>query len=79
MAAPKSLIDISERFEHPCVAQTGVTLTADGRWALYVQLRKGTRQPVPDVERLAGGFPVVYDEEPETLPVARPAYPSRGE
>lgn len=32
-----------------------------------------------EIEAMTGGYPVVYDEEPASPPVARPAYPGRGE
>jgi hypothetical protein len=62
------------------VAKVGVTTTSDGRWAVKVWLRNGARPPLDDVETAAGSdVPVVYQSEPDRLPIARPAYPALGE
>ena len=79
MSVPKALEEICGRVKHPAVTLTGVTLTADGRWALLAQVRLGTPTPLREVERLAGDFPAVYEEEEDALQVARPAYPAAGE
>ena len=62
---PQALIDLSERITHPLVKRTGITTTEDGRWALYVSVPKTTDVPLPDLEAKAGGFPVVYEAEPD--------------
>jgi hypothetical protein len=31
------------------------------------------------IEKMAGEFPVIFEEESDRLPVARPAYPEHGE
>ena len=76
---PSRLVRISEGLSHPAIAQAGVTKTRDGHWALLVRLRKGIRTPVPEVERQRAAFPVVYEPEPDVVPIARPAYPRHGE
>lgn len=62
---PAALIELSETIEHPLVRKTGITTTEDGRWALYVAVPKTTEVPLPDLEARTGGFPVVYDDEPD--------------
>jgi hypothetical protein len=79
MPIPKPLVDLAERVRHPAVTQTGITRTADGRWALLVEVKKGTPLPLKDLERDSAGYAIVYEEEPDTIPVARPAYPKHGE
>lgn len=79
MTTPKKLEAICGKIKHPAVTATGITITDDGRWALLAQVRPGTPTPLAEVERVAEEFPVVYEEEPETYQVARPAYPSMGE
>ena len=79
MAVPKKLEDVLGRIKHPAVTATGITITDDGRWAILAQVRPGTPTHIKEVERMAGEFPVVYEEEAETLQVASPAYPSLGE
>ena len=60
-------------------SRVGLTTTREGDWALIVRIPRGTEWPLPEVEAASGGFPVIYQYEPENLPVARPAYPDRGE
>jgi hypothetical protein len=62
---PAALVTLSERITHPLVRRTGVTVTSDGRWALYVTVPKTTDVPLPDLEARTGGFPVVYEAEPD--------------
>ncbi len=64
---------------HPAVSKAGLTTTDDGDWALKLWLRRGISAPPEELVRQLEGFPVVYDEEPAVPPVARPAYPRRGE
>lgn len=75
---PDSLARLVDSLSHPRVAQTGLTTTSDGRWALLVSVRPGGPVPIEEIESAAGGHPVVYREDPGTI-VARPAYPARGE
>jgi hypothetical protein len=79
MPIPTALQDVAARARHPAATEIGITKTPDGRWALLVQVKKGTKVPLEALEGMAGGYPVLYEEEPDSLPVARPAYPSRGE
>lgn len=64
---------------HPDVARVGLTMTEDGRWALMVWPREGVEPPIGDLDRLFTDYPIVYESEPPNLPIARPAYPSKGE
>lgn len=61
------------------VVQLGLTTTTDGEWALLARIATSARAPLADVERLARGHPVVYQNASDVLPVARPAYPGIGE
>ncbi|HEX8736018.1 MAG TPA: hypothetical protein VF721_11890 [Pyrinomonadaceae bacterium] len=79
MAIPEKLLKTLEELKHPALTQTGATITTDGQWALLAQVRKGIKVPIKEIEKAAGNFPVVYEEEEETLPIARPAFPSEGE
>ncbi|MGI8550900.1 MAG: hypothetical protein ACR2PL_08960 [Dehalococcoidia bacterium] len=65
--------------KHVGVAKVGLTTTDDGRWAVKVWLRKGAQPLTSDESELYQGHPIVYEPEPESIPVARPAYPGRGE
>ena len=76
---PPRLLEISQQLLHPEVAQTGLTTTSDGRWALMVRLQPGAHAPLDEVERLTGEFPVVYRPPRARTPIARPAYPQLGE
>ena len=78
MSAPDELIQIARNLRHPDVTQSGVTKLG-GAWALRAVVRKDAITPLEEVERQAGGFPVVYCIEPESPPVARPAFPLEGE
>lgn len=62
---PDALIALSDRIRHPLIRRTGITTTEDGRWALYVTVPKATKVPLPDLESQTGGFPVVYEDEPD--------------
>jgi hypothetical protein len=55
----------------------GLTTTSSGEWALLVRVPPAASTPIPEIERRASGFPVIY--ETATVPVARPAFPDRGE
>jgi len=73
---PDKLLDLASALTDPLVRQSGVTTTADGRWALYVTVPPDAAVPIVGVESQADGFPVVYEAEPDELPLARPAYPA---
>jgi hypothetical protein len=80
MAVPDLLRDLSENISHPALKQVGETKTKDGRWALLATVRQGTpRSDLEKIEEMAGEFPVIFEEESDRLPVARPAYPDQGE
>ena len=72
---PDRLVVLSEEVRDPLVRQAGVTVTKDGRWALYVTVPANAAVPIESVEQQAGDFPVVYEAEPAELPIAKPAYP----
>jgi hypothetical protein len=73
---PERLLELADIFKDPQVIQTGVTTTPDGRWALYVTVLADTAVPIPSVEKQAGGYPVIYEAEPDEPPRAGPAYPA---
>lgn len=75
---PDRLLVLADAVRDPHVVQSGVTTTADGRWALYVTVPTNADVPIPAVESQAGGYPVVYEAEPEEPPRAGPAYPGPG-
>ena len=75
---PERLVELAERISDPLVVRSGVTTTTDGRWALYVTVPRDATVPVDSVESQAGGFPVVYEAEPQEPPRAGPAFPGRG-
>ena len=62
---PEELLEIADRITHPFVRRTGISTTADGRWALFVTVPKATEVPLPDLEAQAHPFPVVYEAEPD--------------
>lgn len=74
---PSSLLEIADSLSDPVVKSSGVTTTADGRWALYVTVPPTTDVPIASVESHAQGFPVVYEAQPSEPPRAGPAYPGR--
>jgi aminoglycoside phosphotransferase (APT) family kinase protein len=76
---PEGLVEIANSMSHPDVTRVGLTATSDGRWALMVRVRPETPTPVEGVEEICREYPVIYQEEPGELPVARPAYPALGE
>jgi hypothetical protein len=76
---PGSLVEEIRRISHPDVVSAGLTTTADGEWAALVRVSRKAQTPIPEVERFLAGFPVVYERAPEFPPIARPAYPDRGE
>ena len=74
---PDRLLELADAIRNPLVVQSGVTTTADGRWALYVTVPADANVPIPSVESQAGGYPVIYEAEQEEPPRAGPAYPKR--
>lgn len=78
-AEPGELVALVSKLHHPRVSSFGVTTTADGHWAVLVSVKKGTRVPIKEIEKKVQKFPVIYLDEKGRLPLARPAYPSRGE
>ena len=76
---PRKLVQLAKSLHHPEVTRVGLTTTSDGRWALMVRIKPSTQTPISEVEDASGGFPVVYQDEPDEPPVARPAYPGSGE
>ena len=76
---PHGLAEAVKALDHPDVVNAGLTTTTTGLWAAMIRVRRGTRTPIPDVDRRLAGFPVIYETAPDQLPVARPAFPDRGE
>jgi hypothetical protein len=76
---PPGLTEAVRAIDHPAVVNAGLTTTTKGEWAAIVRVHPGVRTPIRDLERQLGGFPVVYETAPKRLPVARPAFPDRGE
>jgi hypothetical protein len=76
---PARLVEIVDSLTHSDVTRVGLTTTSKGEWALMVRVRPGQRTPIADLEGRTGGYPVVYMDEPPSPPVARPAYPAKGE
>jgi hypothetical protein len=72
---PDKLLELADTIKDPLVVQSGVTTTADGKWALYVTVPGNASVPIRSVEAHAAGFPVVYEAEPQEPPKAGPAYP----
>ena len=76
---PRGLVEIAKSLTHPDVTGVGLTTTDDGRWALMVRVKPSAQTPIREVQETCSGYPVIYQDEPEEPPVARPAYPHRGE
>lgn len=76
---PDELIRLADSVAHPSVTRVGLTTTEQGDWALMVRVPPGTSLPLQDLEAECHPFPVIYQHEPDEPPVARPAYPGRGE
>lgn len=80
MATPELLRRITETISHPALVEVGESKTSDGRWALLAIVRRKTQPAeLKEIEEMAGGFPVIFEEESGYLPIARPAYPEQGE
>lgn len=63
---PERLAAIVDHFRpQPPVVRWGLTVTRDGRWALLVSVPAKTNVPLAAVESASGGFPVVYEVEPD--------------
>lgn len=78
MPAPDALIKISEKaLGHPEITKAGITKTEKGQYALLATVRKRVSTPVDEIEEMAKGFPVIYREEEDVLPVAWPARPGQ--
>jgi hypothetical protein len=75
---PAVIRRLSETVQHPGIASTGLTTTAGGDWALLVRVKPGVKTPIAEIERQAGGHAVIY-QPARPMPVARPAFPGRGE
>ena len=60
---PQELEALADSLVHPLVVQTGITCDSDGNWALFVTVPKTTSIPIPDLEAMCAGFPIVYEAE----------------
>jgi hypothetical protein len=76
---PPELAKIAKSLTDPDVTRVGLTTTSDGRWALMVRVKPGAEAPIKKVEEASSGYPVIYQDEPDEPPAARPAYPAEGE
>lgn len=76
---PSELQHAADTITHDAIAQVGLTTTSEGEWALLVRVKPEASYPIPEVEQLAHGHPVIYQRAPARTPVARPAFPSLGE
>ena len=76
---PPELAQVAKSLTDPDITRVGLTTTSDGRWALMVRVKSGTEVPIKKVEEACSGYPVIYQDEPDEPPVARPAYPAEGE
>jgi hypothetical protein len=75
---PAIIRRLSETIRHPSIASTGLTTTSGGGWALLVRVKPGVKVPIAEIEQQAQGHAVIY-QQARSMPVARPAFPSRGE
>ena len=75
---PAALKRLSETLRHPKVSHVGLTTTPEGEWALAVWLFDLADAPIAEIEKQAKGAPVVYLPA-RAAPMARPAFPDRGE
>ncbi len=62
---PAELLTLCDTLTHPLVRRTGITCDAKGNWALLASVPKTTNVPIPVLEAMCGGFPVVYEAEPD--------------
>ena len=76
---PANLVEEIRKISHNDVVSAGLTTTANGEWAALVRVGRDAQTPIAEVERLLAGFPIIFETSPEHPPVARPAYPDRGE
>jgi hypothetical protein len=72
---PKKLLEVADTIKDPMIVQSGVTTTADGKWALYITVPGEANVPISSVESAAAGFPVIYEAEPLEPTKAWPAHP----
>lgn len=77
-APPETLRTLVDRISHGSVAQKGITTTEDGEWALLVRVYPNQASPAAYLQAQAHGIPVIMEEVGDA-PVARPAYPAKGE
>ena len=75
---PAVIRRLSENLHHPGIASAGLTTTSSGDWALLVRVKPGVKVPILEIERQVQGHPVVY-QTARPMPLARPAFPDRGE
>jgi predicted amidohydrolase YtcJ len=76
---PADLQEAAQTIAHDSVAQVGLTTTREGDWALLVRVKPDAAYPIPEIESQVSGHPVIYQQVPATLPIARPAFPRLGE
>ncbi len=76
---PAKLVNLAAELTHPYVNRFGLTTTQEGKWALLVIIKKGTKTPIKEIEDKCKEFPINYQDEAGRIPLARPAYPSMGE
>jgi hypothetical protein len=62
---PVELLTLCDSLTHPLLRRTGITCDSQGNWALLASVPKTTNVPIPALEALCGGFPVVYEAEPD--------------
>ena len=78
-APPPGLLERAGAIHSKKLAFSGVTATADGRWAVLLQVKRGEALAPDEAKALAGPFPVVVQEDSGEEQIARPAFPARGE
>ena len=76
---PARLVKILDTLRLPVGYQSGLTITTAGDWAVLIRVPKGIATPLADIETVAAEYPIVYQILPDSLPIARPAYPQLGE
>lgn len=76
---PIGLIERAGAIKSDKLVFSGVTTTADGRWAILLQVKKGQVVDREEAKMLAGTFPVVVQRDSGEEQVARPAFPDKGE
>ena len=76
---PSILSEIIASLQHPDVLRTGITTNKEGDWAILVVVKKDSPIPIKEIEVKSMQFPVIYQEDSGSMPIARPAYPLLGE